>query len=155
MMDEYQGIAVAVIVIIVIAFLYYMRNTKFTDPFITPGTNHESSEYGSGEQSANLDKNYADLIIDGEVNDHSEDIKKMALEDDVSESHKEFVKDITRSTSGAAGAAFTLRSDDNDVNPRVGLRRSKYRTYASARSDARVVHSEYPDQMYHHTAYTL
>jgi hypothetical protein len=49
---------------------------------------------------------------------------------------------------------MSTRSDDNDVVSWVGLRRPKY-DQVYAQPDARVVHSDYPDQMPTATSYVL
>ena len=73
------------------------------------------------------------------------DPAKLSLEKDVFDSHREFTEDAYISTQGA-NSTDTIRDDPNDVNPWVGLRRPDY-TGAFSESDARVVSSEYPDQM--------
>lgn len=178
-MESYQGVAIALLIVLIVMVLWtctrekrnkdmsnycnnYVAGDNSTDvnmsdnKNLTPGTRHQRSEFGSGYQSRNLDSNYADLINNEEsTDDYNNMMQKMSLESEVSDSHKRFVKDVTRSTSGAAGASMTVRSDDNDINPWVGLRRPRYRTPASANSDARTVHSEYPDQMYGERAFTI
>jgi hypothetical protein len=79
--------------------------------------------------------------------DYSGDaIQQIGLESDIKESHNRFITEVHHRTTGASAAA--VRSDDNDINPWVGLRRPNYwGGNAYSQNDARVVSSEDPSQM--------
>lgn len=75
------------------------------------------------------------------------DPAEFSLEGSVYDSHREFVKDAYVSTQGPNNKN-TVRDDTNEINPRVGLRRVDYTDLAAqSQSDARVVSSEYPEQI--------
>jgi hypothetical protein len=76
---------------------------------------------------------------------HEWDPSKFSLENSVFDSHREFVEDAYVSTQGP-NSANSVRDDTNEINKRWGLRRVDYTTI-QAGDDARVVHSEYPDQI--------
>lgn len=73
------------------------------------------------------------------------DPARLSLEKSVYDSHREFVEDAYISTQGA-NSTDSVRSDEQNINPRVGLRKVDY-TSAFSESDARVVSSESPDQV--------
>jgi hypothetical protein len=73
------------------------------------------------------------------------DPARMSLEKSVFDSHREFTEDAYISTQGA-NSTDSVRSDEQNINPRVGLRKVDY-TSAFSESDARVVSSEAPDQI--------
>lgn len=81
--------------------------------------------------------------IDTEDVDWQEGIQALGLEDSIFESQKEFVDDSAKTTTGSS--AWSTRSYDQDVNDWVGLRRPDYNITVG--STARVVPSEYGDQM--------
>jgi hypothetical protein len=58
--------------------------------------------------------------------DYETTLKDMALEGEVKSSHGEYVKKRNKVTSTAS--KLSVRSDPNDINPWVGLRRPRYRT---------------------------
>ncbi len=68
-----------------------------------------------------------------------------SLEPSVFDSHREFTDDAYVSTQGP-NATNSERDDTNEINPRVGLRRVDYTSIQSG-DDARVVSSEYPEQV--------
>jgi hypothetical protein len=73
------------------------------------------------------------------------DPARMSLEPGVYTSHKNFVEDAYVSATGA-NATNVIRDDTNEINPRWGLRRVDYNTVYSG-DNARIVSSEFPDQM--------
>jgi hypothetical protein len=73
------------------------------------------------------------------------DPARMSLERSVFDSHRAFVNDSYVSTQGA-NSTDSVRTDEQNINPRVGLRKVDY-TSAFSESDARVVSSETPDQI--------
>ena len=88
--------------------------------------------------------------ISSSYDDYSSVAKYAALEPEVFESHNTFADEVGISNSGAS--TMTLRSDPNDVNKWVGLRRSDYHSIY-AKDSARFVPSEYADQMTPSTKY--
>jgi hypothetical protein len=85
--------------------------------------------FGNGE---NVDSDYRDFIASN------------SLEQSVYDSHNQFTTDANHRTSGASG--LTIRTDDNDINPWVGLRRPNYLAVSTG-DESRVVPSETPGQM--------
>lgn len=79
------------------------------------------------------------------------DPARLSLEKSVYDSHREFVEDAYVSTQGA-NSTDSVRSDAQDINPRVGLRKVDY-TSAFSEADARVVSSESPDQIAQRNSY--
>lgn len=73
------------------------------------------------------------------------DPARLSLEKSVFDSHREFVEDAYISTQGA-NSTDSVRSDSQDINPRVGLRKIDYTGVFSGET-ARVVSSESPDQI--------
>jgi hypothetical protein len=117
------------------------------------GYNQFFSTDGSGRSNLQQMKQYNDVInsdhLDG---DYNEVIQQMSIEPEVAMSHQAYSNDVGRSTSGAS--SHVLRSDRNDINPRIGLRTIDYHSvYAS--KDARTDSSESPDQMPSKTSYRL
>lgn len=76
---------------------------------------------------------------------YSDFLLNAGIEKTVMDSHRQFVDEIQHKTTGAS--TETVRDDDNDVNPRWGLRKTNYFD-ATAGADARVTSSEDPRQMY-------
>lgn len=73
------------------------------------------------------------------------DPARLSLEKSVFDSHREFIEDAYVSTQGA-NSTDSVRSDEQHVNPRVGLRKVDY-TSVFSEADSRVVSSESPDQI--------
>ena len=69
----------------------------------------------------------------------------MSLEQSVFESHREFVDDSYVSTQGPS-SGNSVRDDTNEINKRVGLRRTNYMDIQPA-DDVRTTSSEYADQV--------
>jgi hypothetical protein len=109
------------------------------------------ADTGTGLINQQLASQYADLqnMVPGDWNQMSQ---YQALEPEVYASHDEYVADMNRSTSGAS--MLTIRSDDNDVNPWVGLRRVDYHSAYPA-DDVRVDSSEVPSAMPAATRYLI
>ena len=76
----------------------------------------------------------------------------MSLDQSVYASHNEFAKAANKSTAGPS--ALSERSDDQDIIPRVGLRKIDYYSTHSD-SSARVDHSEFVQSMPEKTKFTL
>lgn len=111
------------------------------------------AEWGQSLNDVKVQKQYENLdgILD-DVGDYGEAMKYSSLEPEVFDSHKLYAQDIEGSHRGAS--AHSVRSDPNDIVNWVGLRRPDYHS-VYAKKDARVVGSEYPDQMYKANKYTL
>ena len=109
-----------------------------------PGQSTFNSQTGTAMMNSQLATQYADLQNLGSYGDYNAVIQYTSLDPSVFKSHQQYSNDINNSTSGASN--LTIRSDDNDIVPWVGLRRPKYdQVYAKA--DARVTSSEYPASM--------
>jgi len=112
----------------------------------------EISTWGQGVKNRELAKQYNDLMSMDGYDDYNSVIQYASLEPEVFDSHESYSGDIGVANSGASN--LVVRSDPNDVNPWVGLRRPDYHSvYAGC--DARVEHSEYPDEMTAATHYLL
>jgi hypothetical protein len=113
---------------------------------------YQMSSYGTGVKNRQLTQQYANLSDLNSYKSWNEVAQYQSLEPEVFESHNDYAGSIGISNSGAS--ALTMRSDDNNVIPFVGLRRPDYHsTYAG--SDARQQHSEFVDQMPAATGYLL
>lgn len=66
----------------------------------------------SQKEDVDSDETFADYVVDN------------GLEKSVTESHKQYVKDLQQRTSGAS--VETVTSHDENINPWVGLRRPDY-----------------------------
>lgn len=110
------------------------------------------SDTGTGLINQQLAKQYADLQNLKQPGDWNEESQYQSLEPEVYTSHDEYVADMNRSTSGAS--MMTIRSDDNDINPWIGLRRPDYHSVYPA-DDARVDSSETPSSMPSATRYLI
>ncbi len=86
-----------------------------------------------------------------ESNPYQETIKGLALEDDVIKSHKQFTDEAHHRTSTAS--KMTVLTHDNDVNPRVGLRRTKYNAGAQPMVNTRVISSQDYTQLSEYTPF--
>ena len=117
------------------------------------GNNQFFSPDGTGKTNLQQMQQYNDVInadrLDG---DYNEVIQQMSIEPEVAMSHQAYSNDVGRSTSGAS--SNVVRSDRNDINPRVGLRTIDYHSVYASR-DARTDSSESPDQMPSKTSYRL
>jgi hypothetical protein len=114
--------------------------------------NYQMSSYGTGVKNRQLAQQYANLSDLKSYESWNEVAQYQSLEPEVFESHDDYAGSIGISNSGAS--ALTMRSDDNNVVPFVGLRRPDYHsTYAGP--DARQQHSEFVDQMPASTHYLL
>jgi hypothetical protein len=117
------------------------------------GNSQFYSQYGTGQKNRQLMGQYnAMLDSDGFDGDYNDFIKQISIEPEVTDSHQTYTNDINRSTSGAS--SNVVRSDRNDINPRVGLRAIDYHSVYTA-SDARTDSSEAPDQMPARVSYLL
>jgi hypothetical protein len=110
------------------------------------------SDTGSGLMNQQLASQYSDLQNLKGYGAWGEVAQYQALEPEVYESHEEYTDDMNRVSSGAS--MMTIRSDPNDVNMWRGLRRPDYHSIYAA-SDARVDHTEVPDQMQSQTRYLV
>jgi hypothetical protein len=126
----------------------YKSNHEFFNP---PGFDNNKSgfktvkskkEKFSDASSAPLQAGVASLAMAG---DYQNAMQKMGLEQTVSDSHKQFMDEVHHRTS--TSSKMTVRTDDNDINPWVGLRRPRYNHGATPESDARTVSSETPNQL--------
>ena len=117
------------------------------------GNNQFYSPDGTGKTNLQQMQQYNAVVnsdsLDG---DYNEVIQQMSIEPEVAMSHQAYSNDVGRSTSGAS--ANVLRSDRNDINPRIGLRTIDYHSVYASR-DARTDSSESPDQMPSKTSYCL
>jgi hypothetical protein len=117
------------------------------------GNSQFYSPNGTGQKNRILMSQYNAMIdSDGFDGDYNDFIKQISIEPEVADSHQTYTNDINRSTSGAS--SNVVRSDRNDINPRVGLRAIDYHSVYSA-SDARTDSSEAPDQMPAKASYCL
>ncbi len=159
------GAAVAAVAIIALLLVVCAREGMFSKK----GSNEEVSEgmkaeaqeelnkvklsdWGTGLKNRQLSRQYADLENLKEYDDYNEVAQYSALEPEVFKSHSEYTTDLQASTSGAS--MMSVRSDPNDVNRWIGLRRPDYHSVWAA-PDARVDHSEFPDQQATTTRYLL
>jgi hypothetical protein len=103
-----------------------------------------SSTWGSGVTNTQLASQYRDLENLEGYEDYNSVAQYQSLEPEVYESHDQYANDLGIANRGAS--ALPIRSDSNDLQTWVGLRRPDYQTIYAAQ-DARVQHSESPDQM--------
>lgn len=104
----------------------------------------QESKTGTGLLNRRADQRLNELSNMSGYDDYSQVAQYMSVEPEVYESHSRYSSDMNRSTSGPS--YMSERDDPNDVVPWVGLRKPKYQD-AYAGDDARVDHSESPDQM--------
>lgn len=138
----------AVLVIISMAFSRNDEEMPKKQESETVKENYDAYEAKDKAEDSGLPR---DVNQDGEFsfNDY---LVNQGLEKNVIDSHRMYVDESLHSTTGAS--VETVRDDDNDVNPRVGLRRTNYfDTYALP--DARTVHSELPHQKYRPSNYCI
>lgn len=110
------------------------------------------STTGTGVINRSLAQQYKDLKEVSQYGDYGSLTQIMALEPDVFESNAEYNSSMNRSTNTAS--SMTVRSDNADIIPWRGLRRPDYQSVYSA-SDARVVSSQYIDQLPAATRYLI
>ena len=110
------------------------------------------SNWGTGRQNRSRMKRYNQLANVQQYDDWNSMAQYQSLEDSVYASHNEYVDDLARVTSGAS--MQTVRSDDQYPNPWMGLRRPNMHDAYSG-TDARVVSSEFVDQMPYKSNYLL
>jgi len=154
MIESNKSMFIVVLVVVVMYLVYDMKYKKNTDGFTTTSVREVTeldtgdspmSDYGSGVQESKIKKQYNAVADNLEAYDgYNAVVQYAALEPEIFESQKEYTENLGM-TSGAS--ALSTRSDPNDVVTWVGLRRPDYHS-VYAGSDARVVHSEYPDQLY-------
>jgi hypothetical protein len=113
---------------------------------------HQISPFGSGPLNRELYAQYKDLKNLKSYNDYNQVIQYEALEPEVFASQEAYATDINRSTSGAS--SMTIRTDNNDVVPWVGLKRPDYYDVGPGKG-ARTDTSEYADQMPRFTRYLV
>lgn len=111
-----------------------------------------TSTTGTGVINRGLAQQYKDLKDVSQYGDYGSLTQIMALEPDVFESNAEYNSSMNRSTNTAS--SMTVRSDDADIINWRGLRRPDYQSVYSA-SDARVVSSQYIDQLPSATRYLI
>lgn len=97
------------------------------------------------------DKDKINAVKAEESTPYQETIQKMALEDDIAKSHRQFVDETHHRTSTAS--KMTLLTHDNDINPRVGLRRTQYNAGAQPMLDTRVISSQDYTQLSDYTPF--
>ena len=110
------------------------------------------SDWGSGLINRQLDKQHNESVNSGTYDDYNSFMKDISLEPEVYDSHNEFSDSVGVANTGASN--LSVRSDPNDVVMPWGLRRVNYHD-AYALPDARVEHSEHPDQMYKQTSFLV
>jgi hypothetical protein len=110
------------------------------------------SSAGTGVSNRRLAKQYNQVVQANGYDDYSQAMQYMALEPEVYDSHASYSFDVGVANRGAS--TLTIRSDPNDAVGWVGLRRPDYQSVYAA-CDARVDHSEYPDQMPARTHFIL
>jgi hypothetical protein len=113
---------------------------------------HQFSQFGSGPLNRQLYAQYKDLKNLTKFNDYNQVMQYEALEPEVFASQNAYANGINRTTSGAS--AMTVRTDNNDVVPWVGLKRPDYHDVGPGYG-ARVDTSEYADQMPRFTRYLV
>lgn len=142
-----------IVFILALAYFIYTCDTK-QDDFSADSVGEiskldsgdvEKSGFGRGVAEEKMKKRVEDVAnnLSG-YEDYNSVTKYMAIEPEVFDDQREYTENL-RLTRGASTLA--TRSDPNDVVPFVGLRRPDYHSVYAA-EDARVVHSEYPDQQY-------
>lgn len=110
------------------------------------------STWGTGVLNRQMDAQYAMLKGLQGYGDYNEVAQLTSLEPEVYASHASFTNDLGITNKGAS--TLTVRSDPNDVNPWIGLRRPDYHSVYTM-CDARVDSSESPDQMFAQTRYLI
>lgn len=113
---------------------------------------NEKSNSGQGLKNRQLAGQYNDLVSMQGYDDYNSVMQYASLEPEVFDSHNSYSSNVGIANSGAS--SLSVRSDPNDVNPWVGLRRPDYHSVHSG-CDVRVDHSEIPDQMFASTHYLL
>lgn len=110
------------------------------------------STWGTGVLNRQMDAQYSMLKGLKGYGDYNEVAQLTSLEPEVYASHASFTNDLGITNKGAS--TLTVRSDPNDVNPWIGLRRPDYHSVYTM-CDARVDSSESPDQMFAQTRYLI
>jgi hypothetical protein len=87
--------------------------------------------------------NYSFAVSGSPAGDYSDVVMQMALEPSVLKSHQQFITDTSANTSGAS--PMSVRDDDNNLVPWVGIRRPEFNVYVDP--NARTVPTEMPYQM--------
>ena len=131
-----------------------------TTPVSTVGTEHFGPRKGilkkqKQKKSANdgfrifTEKDLERLTTSPDITDIGAtpeyDPASMSVDAEVYASHQAFVDNTYLTSTGASGEN-SVRSDAQDINPRVGLRRVDYTTAYSG-DDSRQVSSQTPDQL--------
>lgn len=125
------------------------RDDPTTDPSCPDGY---KSTWGTGVLNRQMDAQYSMLKGLTGYDDYSQVVQLTSLEPEVYASHAAFTNDLGITNKGAS--TLTVRSDPNDVNPWIGLRRPDYHSVYTM-CDARVDSSESPDQMFAQTRYLI
>lgn len=125
------------------------RDDPTTDPSCPDGY---KSTWGSGVLNRQADAQYSMLKGLTGYDDYNQVAQLTSLEPEVYASHASFTNDLGITNKGAS--TLTVRSDPNDINPWIGLRRPDYRSVYTM-CDARVDSSESPDQMFAQTRYLI
>ena len=141
------------VVAILFLIVYLLNDNKKSEGFsINRYKKYMNSNWGSGVKNRQLDKQYDNSINSNINSDYNSFMKNISLEPEVYDSHNEFSDNVGIANSGASH--LPVKSDNNDIVKPWGLRRVNYHD-VFALPDARVVHSEHPDQMYKHTPFML
>lgn len=156
MMDR-KNVVIAILIVLLIVAVSLALTCNFPELF------NKSKEEKEGMSSGPLITSPSVRLYQAGINDERDDdigegepwqeaIRQMGLEQSVLDSHNAFVKDRSRSTTGASNQS--VREYDNDVVPWVGLRRPRYEKLTIG-SSARTVPSEYADQLPNAKAFVL
>jgi hypothetical protein len=149
---EFKKILVGVLVVIVFV-LWWMswENTEtMVDGDVDVGALEQDASWDSAKKSAwgsgvnnrqQLSQNQQ--LYGAEYGDWGQMAAALSLDPEVFDSHRTFTEDIGVANTGAS---MGVRSDPNDVNNWVGLRRPNYHDAGSADDTARQVPTSYLDQ---------
>lgn len=144
-MADWEKTLVVILLIIVIVMI--MRNER--QPKCYPPVqsreglqNHEQSISSSGRSNTEF-KERAEILKAPNYGDYNQLIQAIALEPEVFKSQDEYNAGMNRFSSGAS--AQSERSDPNNINHHMGLRRIHYAD-VDVGENARVVPSQNADQ---------
>ena len=146
------SIALSVAIAVVLVLLYNCWSAPKYNRRYNRGCNRREgmssgpaqSDWGSGVQNKKFEENTEDLKDLVGYADYNAVMQYQALEPEVFESHSKYTKDMNRFNLGPSAMSET--SHDNYAVPFVGLRRPDTQS-VYADENARVVHSEYVDQL--------
>ena len=132
---------------------YDDRNFVRKDKYRKAGRDMQKyADHGSAVLNANAAKRYRDVSSNlSGYSDYNSVMQHIGLEPEIYESHANYSSDMNRLALGPS--TLSERTDPSDVVPWIGLRRTRYEVYAD--EDARVEHSETPDQMATRATYCI